>query len=694
MKTILRKISISRNVILSLIILCASIFVPIWFLYRRNIQYYFSIGIKEYLIFFIAISICISAFVINSKKIRFITIRSIKYDKHSKETNKFHISSIIILILTLLVIASSENKFFILPFFLYLALLLTFFVLTTKGIKVYILKWILLTNSILASLIVAYGVDLREIWVMVIGLIYLLATTYLWSYKKYDLRIIVLIFVSIFLISLGIGRWVYVLIGDEYVFYRTARDILLVPQDIFIHFFNGTYIYDTHPFLSSLLQIPLFFIFGTNYFAWKMSSLIMVTLSSVLIYSMASRYINKNYALVLSVAFTSSSYLISFGKIGYNNTQALFALLLTLSVTEYMLRKRSYFSLYLLGGVLALNFYVFPAALYVPPLVVLATLLSKKKVVIQEYVAIAIGAITLLTPLIYQPKYWDSKLLGTFLHPGGLENPTTGLSSHFLNNFVYAFFSPFHFPFDSHFVSNYLLDFSLQLFFVAGFSYVIIKSVRSRVYLWFLLSYIFLVIVVGTTHNIPNPPITRMFLLVPFTTTISILGLLYISENLFTKVSVKYTFIVAILLLIVATSLVQVHVLNPYASGKYQAYQAFFIKAVQEASGIDAEVFIIHEDKDLYKHTFGELLHIYNLEEVAVSSDIFTSDEIGLLANRLVDMDRFIVLDLRNYDESISTNDFVVFNKEYNYCYFSDLAGEKKNRLITSSNISCEKLIN
>ncbi|TLN01347.1 hypothetical protein FDZ74_15890, partial [bacterium] len=225
---------------------------------------------------------------------------------------------------------------------------------------------------------------------------------------------------ALVLLTCQIGSWRFSVIGDEFSFLFSARE-LAVDQTVWTNLnrvFDGLLVYHSHPYLSSLIQATGLRLLGLDNFGWRFSNLFMIAASLFFFYRFFSRFLSRRVALVSVALLGGSHYLMTFGKIGYNNPQALFLLGLLLWAGSQAVFVRNRFSYAVLGAVMGLALYIYPAALYALPLPVLLILFydpPNARANWPRYLAAAALFVLLYLPVLFQPEYWPEKLPGTFL---------------------------------------------------------------------------------------------------------------------------------------------------------------------------------------------------------------------------------------------------------------------------------------
>ncbi len=112
-------------------------------------------------------------------------------------------------------------------------------------------------------------------------------------------------------------------------------------------------------------------LFGVSNFGWRISNPVILSAAVVCFYLFFRKFIIKRTALVISGLLTCSSYLMTFGKIGYDNPQAFFMLGLTLWLAAESVTTHRPAVYAMLGLAMGFSLYSYPAALYGLPLPVL-----------------------------------------------------------------------------------------------------------------------------------------------------------------------------------------------------------------------------------------------------------------------------------------------------------------------------------
>ena len=176
-----------------------------------------------------------------------------------------------------------------------------------------------------------------------------------------------LMLLAFVLYSLQLNAWHFSVVGDEMVFRGSAVEI---AQDksldqILARLFNGTAVYGTHPYLSSVLLAPPLKIFDTLGFGWRMGSIYPSAFAVFLLYGFFGIFTKHRVAFAAAFLLAVSHYLMTFSRIGYNNTQALLAMAVLFLSAAWAVKFQSRIAFVVTGLALAFCFYVFPAAIYI-----------------------------------------------------------------------------------------------------------------------------------------------------------------------------------------------------------------------------------------------------------------------------------------------------------------------------------------
>ncbi len=338
------------------------------------------------------------------------------------------------------------------------------------------------------------------------------------------------------LMCFRIGYWQFSVIGDEYSFYSYAGQQLQNENLIRIlnNLFQGSAVYGAHPYFSTVLQMASMALLGVDNFGWRFSSIFLAAFSLFFFYDFFKNFLSERAALWGVIFLGAAQYLMTFGKIGYNNLQALFGLGLVLWAAARAVRSHSYATYAGLGAAMGLCFFLYPAAIYAVPLAWLFLLIIdppwKRQAPARWGFALA-GLAFFLAPLIFQPDYWLAKIPGTFLQRS-LTIQSTPLAVHIGMNLLYSLFSSVYAPAETHYVVASYLDPLSAALLPAGLALTLRYSRRNRFALFWILGFLYMLFAAGATHDRETPSTTRMFMVLPWFCLFAALGLVWLAGAL------------------------------------------------------------------------------------------------------------------------------------------------------------------
>lgn len=159
----------------------------------------------------------------------------------------------------------------------------------------------------------------------------------------------------IFLLILGLLIGSYGLVdipnslkGDEGSFFETAK---IISKGEYRETILGFGVY-SYPILSSFIQAGVLKLFGATLWGWRFASVLPAMLTVIPLYFIGRDLFNRWIGVIASLTFISSPFLLSFARLGYNNSQSI--LIVALCVWSFLsgIKKNSLFLIYL-GGLLA-----------------------------------------------------------------------------------------------------------------------------------------------------------------------------------------------------------------------------------------------------------------------------------------------------------------------------------------------------
>ncbi len=139
------------------------------------------------------------------------------------------------------------------------------------------------------------------------------------------------------------GFWIYASSIHEGRFEPVAFDLLVY----------------TFPALSSIYQAWVLDVFGATLWAWRFSSVLAGVAAVVPLYLLARELFDRRVAGVAGVVLLVTPFFLAFARMGYNNSQALLPVTLTLYLLYAGLRRGSLGYLFLGGVAAGLGFYTY-----------------------------------------------------------------------------------------------------------------------------------------------------------------------------------------------------------------------------------------------------------------------------------------------------------------------------------------------
>jgi hypothetical protein len=518
---------------------------------------------------------------------------------------------------------------------------------------------ILLAHVSIVAILVGYFGQPQFFWATVVLL--MLAMANLWRFRQQVPLIFWVVSLAMVVYSININGWWVAIIGDDYNFQDIAWR--LAEKTSFLELgkvlFKADGAHGTHPYLSAFLQaIPMKFL-GHENFSWRFSNLYICSLGLGLFYSFCKTFISKRLSLIAAFLLAVSSYIMSFGKIGYNNLQALFAFTLVLAITAWALRSKLPLAFAGLGSALALCFYIFPAALYVVPVPFLLLALyypPLTREVAKRWAIMLIVTIAMIYPLMFQPLYWQTKVAGTFYNRTDLLQSFNALLNHVVNNIFYAFFSFLYIPVESHFINSSYLDPLTAVLFLIGFCLLIYQMHRQRFAIFVMLTFVFFLFSVGASHDYHTPPNTRMFLFLPLYALIAAWGMVWVEEKARQAFSVRagksLALMPILLIAITGANLYQAYPLSYTRYASFQQIESLFIRISQHVYEAEPNIpknyaVVVNESWDI-----GGLVEFQNvyphlawaqIYQIRITKPVIPESSLPLMAER----DTIIILSPR-----------------------------------------------
>lgn len=427
----------------------------------------------------------------------------------------------------------------------------------------------------------------NNVWIFLIAVVLTFANAIRYHQRIHPVLWFVPFFLTLY--TYRINGWEFSVIGDEYSFYEYAKELAAGRDLIYIgsHIFDGQGVYGSHAVFSSFLQSIPMKLFGVNNFSWRISSIVFASISIPLFYYFFRTFTSEFIAVAASLFIGASHYIMTFGKIGYNNLQAFFVMALVLSVSAWTIKTKRRIQYVALGLSLGLCFYVYPAALYVLGIWLIFMLFynpPNTKEAARNWSVMGGMFLIMVLPLVVQPDYWRTLIAGTmFNQPPLLENISIFLK-HVFSNLLYSFFSFLYLVEEAHFVTISYVDPLTGMLILLGLL-LSLKWVRRDRFLAFIwVSFGAMLLLVGASHDRQFPPMTRLFMLLPLFAFFASFGLRWLYSHISRAknrpFNTKY-FLAVIFVAVITLNLHQAYSLSKHRSSRYQSPEMLFLRLVQ-----------------------------------------------------------------------------------------------------------------
>jgi 4-amino-4-deoxy-L-arabinose transferase-like glycosyltransferase len=229
--------------------------------------------------------------------------------------------------------------------------------------------------------------------------------------------------------------------GDEGAFYTTARDVGKGVFSLGV-FGQGTY---AEPAFTTLFQSWIIKWLGSTLTAWRLSSVIAMWLAALPLYFLVRVTLGKRTAWIALAFFAVSPYVLTYARLGYDAAQAVWPVVLALTLTWLAVQRDSRLYAFLAGVAAGSSFFV-PAsariAVVLVPLWLLWMWITRRvggKTIGRQLAVVALGMLVVAAPPIVV----------------GLSNaPSDYLNKQFESSFNNVFYARDFYPEDQLFEWN------------------------------------------------------------------------------------------------------------------------------------------------------------------------------------------------------------------------------------------------
>jgi len=451
-----------------------------------------------------------------------------------------------------------------------------------------------MTFSSLALIAFFASLFSKEGLLWIFAALLILAVYFLFQFRHHIPIVYWIINIALISFTMYINSWWFSVIGDEYSFYNYAVE-LATRQPLSVigdRLFNGQGVYGTHPQISTLIQAIFMKVLGTHNFGWRFSNVFLSAVAIGFFYLFLKVFVPHRIALITALFLAASEYLMTFGKIGYNNLQSFFTLGLILWAASLAIQTRRLSSYAFLGLAIGFCFYVYPAALYtiILPLILLVIYdPPTSKDAVLRWGILSASSLAIIFPLFFQPQYWSIKRAGTFLYNPEITQSVETLFGHLGKNLLYALLSFLYILEESHFIAVSYVDPVSAALLIIGFAYAIRNITKTRFSLFWMIGFLLMVLLVGVSHDRTFPPSTRMFLLLPWFAFFAATGLIWIhfQATQLSWLKISGMIIPVVIFAVFATNFYQAYTLSPIRMERYQGIEALFLRTTQKGAELN-----------------------------------------------------------------------------------------------------------
>ena len=392
---------------------------------------------------------------------------------------------------------------------------------------------------------------------------------------------------ALILVAWDISPWHFYFMGIEFEFYRWAAHIASSPlSEVCKSILHAKAAIATHTYIVSAFQTGFMKIFGVSNFGWRISNPVILSAAVVCFYHFFRKFTKQSTSLIIAGLLACSSYLMNFGKIGYDNPQAFFLVGLTLWLAAEAVFSQSLVVYALLGLAMGFCFYSYPAALYILPISVLLLALfdfPKSKPAIWRWACCIGMACIIAIPLIIQPSYYIGKTEGLFIYyPDSIAR--YGIWFIFGSNLLYSLFSYLYIIHETSYVAVSHIDPISAIWVPIGMAWLTVQVRRNKFALFWILSFLIMWFLAGASHGRQFPPETRMLFLLPWWFSFAAFGITWMAEWIGRKTKSAFyekAVPIALMVIIAATNLVQVYWLVPQRYAERTSMETLFLQLAQ-----------------------------------------------------------------------------------------------------------------
>jgi len=418
-----------------------------------------------------------------------------------------------------------------------------------------------------------------------------------------------------------LNSWRFAVIGDEYSFFLYAWQLLkgVLSKPLLTGLGN----YGMHPAFSSYLQAASMRLWGIDNYGWRISNVLVVASALPFWYMLVRSIATERVALLATGFLACSHYLIGFGKIGYNNLQALWPVCVSVAFLFLAMRKDSLLGYWLAGTVAGLGFYVFALARLAAPALGLLMLLYRSPFRRRNWLpwaALLLGIGVTAWPIIAEPGgsevLWQQTVFGD-TGIGAIDEIARRVGS----NSLRALFSFLISRKNTHFVYGAHLDPLTGSLAVAGLFGLFMGWRKVKAPWVVLLGYGACILALGGLAQYDYPPNTRLFALVPLYALMAAVGCDGLARTLARVVGWPKLAVLLSALCVGAAFGVNAYIVyDRLPAGRAITQESVLVRMLQEMESGQAPlrpVYVVRAEGDQYD-LVRYLMSAFGLERVSV----------------------------------------------------------------------------
>ena len=329
---------------------------------------------------------------------------------------------------------------------------------------------------------------------------------------RWDFAFVLLLMAIFLAINIyDLENWYYSAIGDEFLFYEHARQII---DEGITDPFSQEGVYSKHPVMNSVSQAVVMRVFGADYFGWTFSELLNAALTIPAIYLLGRAVGGRPAAVAASAVFAFSHYMFAFSHVGYTNLSPLPVSAWAVALFVWGCRRDSPLLLYAAGIVAGMGFYTHYSGRAIMPIILLFALTVGRPQRIWNLWPLALGFILTVAPtFIVEREGVLTRMFGQVV--GGYSEDVAGSTLSRLLENIEINLQAFHYSPTVHtYVYGPLLDPVSGCLSALGIAYAL-GHVRWGAFRLLLVWFAIAIFMTGILSPYPHVAVTRVSFVLP-----------------------------------------------------------------------------------------------------------------------------------------------------------------------------------